>query len=118
VAYSVALQDVEKARETWERGALDRTPAVDAYAKQLYTKDPAASAAFLTDYCLGNADGVVKAWWKLGDDLLVKYNHLSSYDTEKRRRNAITVPETWHRALVEYEKLTPSPMSKRPPRKK
>ena len=41
----------------------------------LYKKDPALAAGFLTDYCLANVDRVLAAWWQLGDDLLVKYNH-------------------------------------------
>ena len=118
VAYSVALEDVKKAQEKWEKTALDLTPAIDTYAKQLFDKDPEQATAFLTDYCLSNADSVVRAWWELGNDLLVKYNHFRSYDTVKRKRNAIVVPESWRRAVAEYDKLTPAPERKRPARKK
>ena len=117
VAYSAALTDIKKAQEEWETSALENTPAVDSYAKQLYDKDASAAAAFLTDYCLSHADSVVKAWWELGNDLLVKYNHFSSYDTKNRRRNRLVFPETWLKAVAEYDKLTPAPATKRPARK-
>jgi dipeptidase len=117
VAYSAAIEDVKAAQERWENAALDRTPAIDTYAKQLYQKDPAQASAFLTDYCLSNADSVVKAWWELGTDLLVKYNHFSSYDRETRKRNSLEIPEAWKKAVVEYDRLEPAPQSKRPARK-
>ena len=52
-------------------------------------KKPAEAARFLTGFCLNNAKTVVDAWWKLGDDLLVKYNRLYLYNVEKRGIHSI-----------------------------
>lgn len=107
VIYSHAIKDVRKAQEKWEGSALARTPTIDGLAFELYKKDPEQANTFLTDYCNGNANSVVDAWWKLGDNLLVKYNKLWIYDTKARRMRRLQYPEWWLRLLVEYDKLVP-----------
>jgi hypothetical protein len=47
------------------------------------------------------------AWRKLGDDMLVKYNHLRIYDPEKRTARSLKIPEWWKQAVIEYDKLKP-----------
>ena len=113
VAYSLAIEDVKKALEKWEDGAIEQIPTIDKLAADLYQKDPAKASQFLTDYCINNANLVVDAWWKLGDDILVKYNHLWLYNIETRRRGRITYPDWWLKELVEYDKLVPQPKQKK-----
>jgi dipeptidase len=107
VVYSLAIEDVKKAIEEHEDGAIDMTPAVEKTALEMHGKDPDRAIRFVTDYCLQNANKVVDAWWKLGDDLLVKYNHLSLYNKETRRSSRIQYPEWWLKILVGYDKLKP-----------
>lgn len=107
VVYSYAIEDVRKAIAHYEDGAIAMTPAVEKTALELHKEDPDRAVSYITDYCLQNADKVVDAWWKLGDDLLVKYNHLSIYDQESRRSSRIQYPEWWLKILVEYDKLVP-----------
>jgi dipeptidase len=120
VAYSHTIKDVRKAQEKWEGGAITKTPVIDKVAQELYKKDPAMAAEFLTDYCINNANRVVDAWWELGDQLLVKFNHLWIYDTEARRTRMLEYPEWWLRELVKYDKLVPQeePAEKKPAGKK
>jgi dipeptidase len=101
VAYAAAIADVQAAQKRWEDAALARVPEIDAKAGDLCRKSPRDAARFLTGYCLDNARSVVEAWWKLGDDLWVKYNHLALYDVEKRRRVRIPSahPDWWDRAV-------------------
>jgi dipeptidase len=108
VAYNAAIVDVREARKTWEEGALARVAEVDEKAGQLFARKPSEAARFLTGYCLNNAQSVVDAWWKLGDDLWVKYNHLSSYDPAKRRRGRIPAAEAewWDRAVRAVDVLS------------
>jgi hypothetical protein len=56
---------------------------------------------------LAHADEVVKAWWKLGDDLMVRYNKMSYYDTEKRTRDRSkpSYPEWWRKAIKVYDAI-------------
>ena len=108
VAYNAAIEDVKEARRIWEDGALDRIPEVDALATELYKKNPKEAVRQVTAFGLNNATNVVKAWWKLGDDLWVKYNHLSLYDAGTRRRNRIPTanPDWWDKAVRAFDALT------------
>ncbi len=107
-AYSSAIEDVKAARKAWEDGAVDRTAEIDARAAALAKTNPREAARFLTGYCLDNARKVVEAWWKLGDDLWVKYNHFGFYDAGKRSmgRAPAPVPPWWNRAVRTIDVLT------------
>jgi dipeptidase len=105
VAYSLAIQDVRKAQQKWEGSAMAEVSVIDSMAQDLYEKDPAQATELLTDYCKANADSVVDAWWKLGDQLLVKYNKVFIYDTETREKITITYPDWWMKGVIEYDKL-------------
>jgi dipeptidase len=108
VMYSYAIQDVRAAQKKWELGAIQRTEEIDKKALALYNESPEKAVEYLNDYCNNNADLVVNAWWKLGDDLLVKYNHLWIYDVKERQRNRPDYPEWWLRELIEYNDLKPA----------
>lgn len=101
VAYSVAIEEVKKAQEKWEDGAIQQILEIDRQAAEIYKKNPKKAAEFLTAFCLNNAENVVRAWWQLGDDLLVKLNHLSYYNTERRTvdRRKMDTPEIWKKAV-------------------
>ena len=113
VLYSLAIQDVRKAQEKWEKSAIKKLAMIDKEALAIYKKDPLKAKEFLTDFCLGQANLVINAWWKLGNDLLVKYNHLWHYDVKSRKRKATKYPEWWLRELVKYNKLKPQPKAKK-----
>jgi dipeptidase len=107
VAYNAAIEDVKAAQRRWEGGALERVGEIDAKAGELFKKDPKQAVRFLTVYCLNNAASVVDAWWKLGDDLWVKYNHLGLYNAEKRSRGRIPTanPDWWNKAVKAFDVL-------------
>lgn len=113
VMYSYAIQDVRKAQEKWELAAVERTSDIDEKAMELYTASLDEAREYLTEYCNNNANLVLNAWWKLGDDLLVKYNHLWIYDVNKRERNRPEYPEWWLKELVKYNELKPAPQRER-----
>ena len=100
VVYSYAIQDVREAQEKWETTAVERTQDIDAKASKLYKESLEKAGEYLTDYSCDNANSVVNAWWKLGDDLFVKYNKLRQYNTETRRAGRLEYPEEWVRALI------------------
>jgi dipeptidase len=107
VVYSHAIQDVRKAQEKWEGEALARVETVDKVALDLHKKDPAQAMAFLTEYSNSHANAVIDAWWKLGNDLLVKYNKLWIYDAQTRERNRLDFPDWYLRELIKYNQLKP-----------
>jgi dipeptidase len=101
VVYSEAIKDVQAAQATYESEIISRIPEIDRQALGLFKKKPADAARFLTGFCLNNAKTVVDAWWKLGDDLLVKYNRLYLYDAQKRGydRSKPAMPDWWKKAV-------------------
>ena len=107
VAYADAIQDIKKAQQEWEIGALTKITEIDKQAAELYAKSPAKAAQLLTKFCNENAAKVVAAWWDLGDKMLVKYNHLGYYDAEKRGRGrGKPAPEMWRKAVRMVDVLT------------
>lgn len=107
VVYSYALEDIKKAQAEYEGKAVAGIGEVEKQALEKHARSPQEAAEFLTAYCLANAEKVVNAWWKLGDDLLVKYNHLSYYDTAKRTRDRSkpAYPDWWKKAIKVYDVL-------------
>ena len=113
VVYSYAIEDVKKAQLEWEEAAIDRSPAIEKTALELYKQDPALAIEYITDYCNTHADKVVQAWWDLGDALLVKYNHFRIYDAERRRAGRLSSSDEWNRAVKEHDGLKPMPRRER-----
>ncbi|RFT15994.1 MAG: Dipeptidase, family C69 [Candidatus Saccharicenans subterraneus] len=107
VIYSEAIKDVEQAILKYEKPVIDQIPEIDRKATELYKKNPKEAARFLTGFCLNNAQNVVKAWWDLGDQLLVKYNHLYLYNVEKRtyQRRFPNYPDLWQKAVRAFDVL-------------
>ncbi|MGB6340833.1 MAG: hypothetical protein WBF32_13755, partial [Candidatus Aminicenantaceae bacterium] len=79
---------------------------------------PAEAIEFITDFTLSNARSSVDGWWKLGDQLLVKYNHFGTYDTEKRKPGRVQTPEWWNRVVIEHNNLIPVAPPPPPPKAK
>jgi dipeptidase len=107
VAYNSAIEDVKKAQAEWEAKTVARIPEVDKEALERYTRSRDEGIGYLDGFCLAHADEVVKAWWKLGDDLLVKYNKLSLYDVEKRTRDRSkpAYPDWWLKAVKVFDAI-------------
>jgi len=107
VAYNAAIEDVKAAQKTWEDGALDRIAEIDTKAAELFKRNPKEAVKYVTGFTLNNAQNVVDAWWKLGDDLWVKYNHLALYDAKTRRGGRIPTagPEWWNKAVRAFDVL-------------
>jgi len=116
VVYSYAIKDVKKAQEKWEGMAFQNIPIMDEAALDLYPKDPEKARQFLTNFSVNHANSVIKAWWELGDYLLVKYNHFRIYDPENRKVGRVRTPEWWNRAVIDQDDLTP--LQSPPPPKK
>ncbi len=107
VAYSEAIKDVQAAQAKYETEMVQRLPEIDQQALALFKQKPAKAAGFLTGFAINNATTVTNAWWKLGDDLLVKYNRLYLYNAEKRgfSRGQPATPEWWKKATRVFDIL-------------
>ncbi len=107
VAYNAAIEDVRAVQKAWENAAFEKVAEIDREAADLYKRSPRQAVKLLTGFGLNHAAGVVEAWWKLGDDLWVKYNHLGLYDVEKRRSGRIPTanPDWWDKAVRAHDVL-------------
>ncbi|MGB4704487.1 MAG: C69 family dipeptidase [Candidatus Saccharicenans sp.] len=107
VIYSEAIKDVQAAIEKYEKPVIEQIPEIDRRAVELYKKNPNEAIKFLTAFCLNNAQNVIKAWWELGDQLLVKYNHLYLYNAEKRtfQRRFPVYSDIWQKAVKVFDIL-------------
>jgi hypothetical protein len=56
---------------------------------------------------------VVCAWWNLGDQLLVKYNHLWIYNSKTRERQALKFPAWYLKLLIDHNKIPAQPQEKK-----
>jgi dipeptidase len=100
VIYNQAIKDVEKARLEYEGGAVQKIPEIDKAALELWAKSPAKAREYLTKTVIDLNDKIVAGWWDLGDKLLVKYNHLGFYNTEKRTRERVNAyGAQWNKAV-------------------
>ena len=109
--YVYAIEDVKTAQAKWEGDAFARQADIEAKALALHREDPAKAARFLTEYCLDNSRQVIEAWWKLGDDLLVKHNEGYLF-TEDRKQTQVGYPEKWLRLFIEHDNMQPLPERK------
>jgi dipeptidase len=69
---------VEVIREVWqpiENEAFARQASLEQEALALYQQDPALAEAFLTEYSVGLANQTVERYWRLGDELWVRFNN-------------------------------------------
>ena len=107
VVYSPALEEVKKAQAEWEAKTVAGIAEIDKLATERYNRSVDEGISYLTGFSQTHADNVVKAWWKLGDDLLVKFNKLSWYEPEKRtrERNRPVYPDWWKKAIKVYDVL-------------
>ncbi len=67
-------KDIEKVWRPIEDRAFGGQAAFETEALALWKQDPAKARALLTKYCLDQADQAVAAYWKLADELWVKYS--------------------------------------------
>ena len=109
VIYSQAIKDVAKAQQQWESNTRQMISMMDKAASHIYKTNPQAAIKMITEFSINNANAIVNAWWKLGDDLLVKYNHFRNYEVKTRRAKRLRLSDTWKKAVIEYEKLAAEP---------
>jgi len=67
-------KDIEKVWKGIEDKAFAGQAKFEEEALALYKKDPKKARELLTKYTHGLADEAVSAYWKLGEDLWLKYS--------------------------------------------
>ena len=73
--YSYMSKDIFALRDTFEKQAFEKQPELEKKALELWTQgDQQRACAILTSYSEKNADTILASWWKLSEDLYIKYN--------------------------------------------
>lgn len=73
--YSHMIKDIQIRQAAIEGEQYAHQPAVEQAAMVLYKSGNVdLCKKYLTNYCSFNADRVVKEWWALAEELIVKYN--------------------------------------------
>jgi len=106
--YQPTLKYVQAAQDRYEGREIAEVAVLDEFAAELYEQNPEAARAYLTNYCIENANQVVDAWWNLGDTLIQYYAHGYDY-TVPGRKGSLSAPEWYIRGMIEMDELEPSP---------
>ncbi len=67
------VKEIQEVRNGLEAPLLAGQAKVETEALRLHKEDPAKAQTFLTQYCVGEAEKAVDAYWKLADRLWVKF---------------------------------------------
>jgi dipeptidase len=92
--WSEMIKDIRRVQEEIEDLTFRLQPAVEATALQLVKQNPGLLEAYLTNYCVGNAETNIKKWWRLADFLVTRYNDGYIQDDDGRPRET-GYPGAW-----------------------
>jgi dipeptidase len=110
--YSYMIEDIRKVQDEIEGGYETLLPAIEKAAAEMYAKNPAEAANFLTWFSTTNAEQATERWKKLGEYLLVKYidGNVKKEENGSFKRNPYGLPaspdfpgydEAYYRSIVE-----------------
>lgn len=68
------VKDIAEVRDRVEAPLFEAQARIEAEALKLHQADPAKARTFLTSYCADEAKKATEAFWKLSDQLWVKYS--------------------------------------------
>jgi dipeptidase len=94
--YRDMIVDIQKAQKEVEDLEFNLQAAVERSALTLAESRPELAAAYLTRYCVSNAEMSLARWWRLADLLITKYNDGYVQDDRGRPRE-VGYPEKWLR---------------------
>jgi dipeptidase len=101
--YSYMIKDIAAQRDHFESAAFGKQKGLEAQALKLWQAGKQAGARkLLTDHSKKNAEAVLAAWWKLSEDLYIKYND-GYINTPEEIAHPVFYPSWWLK-LVGFEK--------------
>ena len=93
--YSYMIQDIRAVRDGFENSAFARQQVLEAKALTLWnTGNQKKARQMLTRYSDQNSDAVLSEWWKLSEDLYLKYND-GYLNTRAGIGQAVFYPSWW-----------------------
>lgn len=101
--YSFMIKDIHAVRDQYETQAFGKQAEIEKTALALIkNKKTAEAKQILTKYCDTNANNVLKDWWKLSENLYIKYND-GYLNTSAGVAKPVFYPAWWLKE-VGYEK--------------
>lgn len=111
--YSYMIQDIRKLRNHFESRAFGKQAELEANALKLWQNGEQQSAReMLTRYSEKNTNEILDSWWKLSEDLYLKYN--DGYYNDKRAIGQPLFYPAWWLKQVGYEQGPTSYQKKTP----
>lgn len=92
--YSFMIKDICTVRDRFEAQAFGTQSGREARALALWKSDEAGARAMLTRYSDENANAVLADWWKLAEQLYLKYND-GYLNTREGVGQAVFYPAWW-----------------------
>jgi dipeptidase len=102
--FDLITKDIRERQKEIETEEFDMQPTLEKTALELYQKNPKLACKFLTRYTNANTHNILKQWWDMIDELIVKYDdgyiHIPYNPVEE-----VGYPEWWLKNKdVGYEK--------------
>jgi hypothetical protein len=106
--------DIRDRQQAIEQRQFAEQPVLEENARLIYYKDgEAAAREYLTRYSTANARANAADWWKLSDQLIVKYSNLMVNDFANGTTHLTGYPDPWLQdagyqygpRIYEYEEL-------------
>jgi len=97
--WNYMIKDIQAVQNELEDLEFNLQPAIERTAADLLKTNPDLVATYLTNYCITNAETVVKRWRQLGDFLITKYNDGYIQETPGRAKE-VGYPEEFLRKEV------------------
>lgn len=97
--YRAMIGDIRARQQAIEKRQFDEQPVLEENARQIYyTEGDNAARAYLTEYSAANARANANDWWKLSDQLVVKYSNMMVSDFANGTTSLPGYPDTWLQA--------------------
>ena len=88
--------DIKARQQAIEQRQFADQPVLEENAKKIYdSQGEAAARAYLTGYSTANALANMNDWWKLSDQLVVKYSNMMVSDFANGTTALPGYPDTW-----------------------
>ena len=94
--YNAMIVDIRARQQAIEQRQFTDQPVVEENAKRIYDSEgEAAARAYLTRYGTANAGANLNDWWKLSDQLVVKYSNMMVNDFANGTTALTGYPDPW-----------------------
>jgi len=93
VKFSYMIKDIRKKQSNIETRERNQIADIDQKALSLYHSNPVKARQYLSNYCINNAEQVLKQWWNLADYLVQKYT--DGYINNPKIAQEVGYPKWW-----------------------